>query len=253
MIFHDKTFLSLIDMIDASIYWKDINYKYLGCNQYMLKLLGFSNSSEIIGKTDYELLWSKFADKINVVDKLVMEDGYYFGEEMTLSFNREKRIFLSNKTRLLNDDDKIIGLIGVSIDVTDRIEKDQLKYEIERQKIFIDKKIKFKNFVEHIFRLSNSFKIDILNSSINKPPIKIVEADKKISLTKREQQILYYLSLNQSPKDIANILSILDNKEVKPSTINSIICKKLYIKFSVSSVSQLIEKATMLNLLPLLL
>ena len=67
----------------------------------MLKLLGFSNLSELIGKTDYELLWSKFADKINMVDKLVMEDGYYFGEEMTISFNREKRIFLSNKTNCL--------------------------------------------------------------------------------------------------------------------------------------------------------
>lgn len=75
----------------------------------------------------------------------------------------------------------------------------------------------------------------------------------KINLSAREQEILYYLYLNKSPKEIANILSIISGKEVSASTIHAIINKRLYVKFNVNSVSQLIEKAHAYNMIPFLI
>ncbi|MCC2644821.1 MAG: hypothetical protein K0R94_599 [Burkholderiales bacterium] len=71
----------------------------------------------------------------------------------------------------------------------------------------------------------------------------------EIILNKRESEILYYLSLNKSIKDIAAVATILDNKEVSASEINAIVNKQLYPKFKVDNISQLVDKATALNLI----
>ncbi|MCC2624175.1 MAG: hypothetical protein K0R14_48 [Burkholderiales bacterium] len=71
----------------------------------------------------------------------------------------------------------------------------------------------------------------------------------EIILTRRESEILYYLSQNKSIKDIAAIASILDNKEVTARTINAIIDKQLYKKFGVDNIEQLVEKADALNMI----
>jgi DNA-binding CsgD family transcriptional regulator len=100
-------------------------------------------------------------------------------------------------------------------------------------------------------------KLDILNDKLQansvggkkKPKVHQVE----ITLTRREKQILYYLSLNKSVKEIANILSQLENKTVSFLTVHSILNKKLYPKFDVLGVSQLIAKAHELKLIPFVL
>lgn len=71
----------------------------------------------------------------------------------------------------------------------------------------------------------------------------------EIVLSKRESEILYYLSLNKSIKDIAAIETILDNKPVSASTINAIIDKQLYPKFGVDNIEKLVEKANALKLI----
>ena len=40
----------IIDAVDASIYWKDLNGRYLGCNKYMLNMAGVVNRTDILGK-----------------------------------------------------------------------------------------------------------------------------------------------------------------------------------------------------------
>ncbi|MCC2624393.1 MAG: hypothetical protein K0R14_266 [Burkholderiales bacterium] len=51
----------------------------------------------------------------------------------------------------------------------------------------------------------------------------------------------------------AKIITIMENNPVSDSTINATINKKLYPKFEVFNISQLVEKAIMLDLIPLLL
>ena len=53
---HEALYL-IIDTIDASIFWKDLSGRYLGCNQYMVQMSRFKHRDEIIGKTDREMPW----------------------------------------------------------------------------------------------------------------------------------------------------------------------------------------------------
>lgn len=48
--------IQLVDAVPASIYWKDLDGKYLGCNEYMCKMIGCA-LNEVIGKTDYQMIW----------------------------------------------------------------------------------------------------------------------------------------------------------------------------------------------------
>lgn len=111
----------LLDSINASIYWKDTEGTYLGCNKYMLSIAGLSTRDELIGKTDYQLPWRKQANKIQDTDSLVIENNKtYELEESPEVENGVVRTFLSSKTPFRNNRDKVIGVIGVSIDITEK-------------------------------------------------------------------------------------------------------------------------------------
>ena len=108
----------IIDAIDASIYWKDLSGKYLGCNKYMEKMSGISRN-QIIGNTDYCLPWKDQANQIREIDQLVVANRKkYQTEERATLTNGAVKIFLSSKIPLVGKNNEILGIIGVSIDIT---------------------------------------------------------------------------------------------------------------------------------------
>ena len=121
----------IIDSIDASIYWKDLSGKYLGCNEYMMKMAGMSRD-QIIGSTDHNLPWKDQANKIREIDLLVINNlKKYETEEYAVIKNKTNKIFLSSKSPLFDENNKIMGVIGVSIDITHNKQFEQELVEIE--------------------------------------------------------------------------------------------------------------------------
>lgn len=66
-----RTFSSQIEKIAACVpgnfYWKNKNAQYLGCNETLLKTLGLTSVTEIIGKTDKDL-WPEYAETLKEND-----------------------------------------------------------------------------------------------------------------------------------------------------------------------------------------
>ena len=129
-------FLQLImDNIPQYIFWKDKESVYLGCNQNFATAAGLSNPNEIIGKTDYDLPWSKEdADFYRAVDQRVMQRNIpevNFEEPQTMSDGLTKWLRTS-KIPLKNTDGKVIGILGTYEDITQRKETElQLKQSSE--------------------------------------------------------------------------------------------------------------------------
>lgn len=111
---------SIIDTIDASIFWKDLDGRYLGCNKYMVKMSGFKDRSQIIGKKDKDMPWHKIADSLDNIDRSVLKKGIFEGEETPLTASLKKQVFHTKKTVLYNNHHEAIGIVGVSIDITKR-------------------------------------------------------------------------------------------------------------------------------------
>src|ERR1019366_8894888 len=72
---------TILNTIPQRVFWKDRNCTYVGCNRAFATDAGLKNPAEIIGKSDFELVWSGTADRYRADDKLVMEQ-----ESTKLSF-----------------------------------------------------------------------------------------------------------------------------------------------------------------------
>ncbi|HLX54317.1 MAG TPA: hypothetical protein VKR58_10270 [Aquella sp.] len=136
----------------------------------------------------------------------------------------------------------------------ERIRFENEKRTIETETLLAEKESQARvmGFINKMMHEIQTFRIDELHrtTGIRSP---VADSGRQMKLTRREQQILYFLSLNKSPKEIARIITVMESNPVSDSTINAIINKKLYPKFEAFNISQLVEKAIMLGLIPLLL
>ena len=143
---YEEYLRSIIDSIAGNHWWKDQNGVYRGYNHTLLKDLGYQSSSDIIGKTDYELPWSEHADRLAAHDREVMRRGVAIErEEVIISPTGERRVYLVNKAPLRNPAGEIIGTIGHGFDITAmkkaQQELQQAKTELEKEKGSIENQL----------------------------------------------------------------------------------------------------------------
>jgi len=114
-----------INGIPGSVYWKDKDGVYLGCNDAVLKKGDLKSRDDIIGKTDQEI-WPEFADSLRKTDFQVMQENRSIEKEETVVLkNGERMYFSSVKTPLKDIEGHIIGVIGNGVDITELKEAKQ--------------------------------------------------------------------------------------------------------------------------------
>jgi len=245
------------------LFWKNRDGIYLGCNYNQAKAFNFKSPEAIIGKTIFEIIDDHdAAEKIDSVDNHIMNSGELLIVEEQVPTKFGIKTYISQKQPIRNKNSEIIGLLGFAMDITeikeketaartkaDELMKENHKLEVDYYKKLTEQQSLFKECLSQLQHIINSYKIKGLHQKLGFNP-KSDNLTANIKLTKREEEILYYLSLNKSPKEISTILSSLGDKSIQPSTIQAIIDKQLYVKFNVYSISQLVENAIMLNLIP---
>lgn len=121
---------TLLNLLDCHVYWKNKQGQYLWCNKKFARVLGLKNENAIIGKTDYDLFASELAEEIVTLDKTILNKGIEHQiEEIGFDSKNRKAIYLSIKTPLKDELGKINGLIGISINITDRKQAEIAKQE----------------------------------------------------------------------------------------------------------------------------
>ena len=48
-----------MDSVPQSIFWKDLDGIYIGCNAVFAKAAGLPSPEDVVGKTDFDLLWPR--------------------------------------------------------------------------------------------------------------------------------------------------------------------------------------------------
>lgn len=114
-------FRSLLDQIGAYLFTKDTAGRYTYVNRKVLELLGDS-AENIIGKDDRQLFDPAIANALGANDRLILDHGHTLEREerIVVKPSLETRVFWSIKKPLLDEHGRIIGLSGLSIDITDR-------------------------------------------------------------------------------------------------------------------------------------
>lgn len=136
------TLQKIIDALPQSVFWKDENSVFLGCNRRFLKMVGLQEVEQIIGKTDYDL-WTNREDAELYIssDKKVMESGVPELDvlQTRTQTNGQLAWVRVSKVPFIDKDGKVIGIIGTYQDVTDQkrnedeilASKERLRKQIE--------------------------------------------------------------------------------------------------------------------------
>lgn len=112
---------AFIEAVPGVVYAKDRNGRMLVANRGTLELVG-KPLAEILGRTDAEFLSDPAeAEAIMRLDAAVMASGQTLvAEEAVRRPDGTPAVWLSTKSAFRGEDGQVIGLIGSSVDITDR-------------------------------------------------------------------------------------------------------------------------------------
>jgi len=118
-----RNFLELvINSLPSFVFWKDRHSRFLGANDRFVHAAGLASVEELVGKTDFDLVWKDHADIYRSDDFQVMVSGkakFNYVEPFTLPDGRTHWIETS-KVPLRDEKGTVIGILGLFHDVTER-------------------------------------------------------------------------------------------------------------------------------------
>lgn len=130
---------NLIDAIPNSIFYKDTNGIYQGCNSAFEKFLGLSKE-EIIGKSVYDLYPEDLADSYKKMDQALFDKpGSEVYESSLLYVDGTMHDVVFNKATYTDANGRLSGLVGIVLDITKRKRAEEaLKTEKDRAEQYLN-------------------------------------------------------------------------------------------------------------------
>ncbi len=116
----NKVYESIMDNSKLVIYVKDLEGKYLYVNEVFLKLFKLT-LNEIIGKSDFDIFPKSVAEEFRVNDMKASMNGEFIEVEEKVIFNTTTEFYLSIKYPLKNEADEIVGMSGISKNITEMV------------------------------------------------------------------------------------------------------------------------------------
>ncbi|TDT15963.1 PAS domain S-box-containing protein/diguanylate cyclase (GGDEF)-like protein [Ilumatobacter fluminis] len=113
--------LAVLEHLPAAVWLKDLDGRYLGCNEAFGRYFG-APESEIVGRVDVDFVDEQTAALFRQQDRLAMSsDRPVSNEEWVVSATDRSRMLWETTKRLLRDDrGNPIGVLGVAFDITER-------------------------------------------------------------------------------------------------------------------------------------
>lgn len=131
---------TLLENIPDLIWLKDKDGVFLSCNRQFERFMN-SSQEEIIGKTDYDFFSSEIADFFRKHDQAAMDaKGPRMNEEAVSNAFDGRTVYLETiKTPMVSDDNKLIGVLGIARDITERKEGEEERKRLESQLLHTQK------------------------------------------------------------------------------------------------------------------
>lgn len=115
-----------------AVFIKNLDGKYILANESTCKAIG-KPLENVIGKTDAQLFPSDSADIINTIDALVIDKGNPQLSEEKLHTAYGESYWLSNKSPYFDEKKNIIGIIGISRNITELKNAQREKGKLQSQ------------------------------------------------------------------------------------------------------------------------
>ena len=113
---------SLIDSVPDLIFYKNPESVYLGANKAFGTLIE-RNNQDIQGLNDFDLFPEEVAEFFREQDRAMFEQLSSRQNEEWVDYPDGRRVLLDTlKTPMIDDEDKLLGMVGISRDITERKE-----------------------------------------------------------------------------------------------------------------------------------
>ncbi len=154
----------LVDSIPASIFYKDLNLKYKGCNKIFSEFFNLK-PNEIINKTAYDLYSKETAERFEELDKEILKTK----KNQILEYNQKnnetgkEEYFLLHKAPYYDLEGNLSGIIGVILNIT---KLKEIEHELQESSAFINELIEQTNSI--VLNLDLEGTIKIFNNAAEK-------------------------------------------------------------------------------------
>jgi PAS domain S-box-containing protein len=132
-------FQNLVNLLPTFVYIKDCNLKFVMANIACAKYMGASSPDELLGKTDADFYSPEAAFEFHSDEIEVLKGIPLLNKEESGAFPGIKKLtLLTSKVPMYDKDGKIAGLLGTSLDITERknAEKALIENEEKYRSIF---------------------------------------------------------------------------------------------------------------------
>lgn len=111
---------SLLDSVPDLVFYKDHESVYLGCNKAFEAFAG-KTMDELVGLTDADLFNPEMATLFRTMDEIMMREKKSRQNEELVTYPDGQKVYLETlKTPYYDQNGQILGLIGISRDITER-------------------------------------------------------------------------------------------------------------------------------------
>jgi PAS domain S-box-containing protein len=129
---------TILENTTTPMYMKDDQGRFRFVNRGFRELFGLEDE-EIVDRTDHDLFPTELADEYRANDRTVLDRGEPIEFEERVTVGGDSRVFASTKVPIYDtgeraDPDDPVAVFGVSLDVTDRTERER---ELRRYEVMV--------------------------------------------------------------------------------------------------------------------
>ena len=206
---------NIIENAPIIIFWKDRNGIYRGSNKLFLELMNLKDEKELLGKKDSDFNIVENENYINDDLYVMTNKKPKLNYTETISAkNNDIRILNTSKVPLLDENDNVIGVLGVIQDLTNQIDnQNRLK---EHEQLLIQQS-KLASMGEMIANIAHQWRQPLSIISTSATGIKI---QKEMGILDNPSEIKSLDCINENAQYLSNTIEDFRNFFKKSKTKN---------------------------------
>ncbi|HEX4045611.1 MAG TPA: ATP-binding protein [Gammaproteobacteria bacterium] len=186
----------IIALMPGHVFWKNTKHIYMGGNLNWAKFLKLAKTEDIMGKRNSDFFTSDIVENIETNDSDVFQGTRKEIEEPAVDATGKPAIYLTQKVPLVNDQKKVVGLLGISFNITERKKlEENLKIAKEQAEASERAKSQFLAIINHELRTPISGMIGLLEM-LKVENLPLSEKERIIGLLENSSQHLLGLVNN---------------------------------------------------------